>query len=299
VEAVLAIGQNITRSDLGLGFFGAARFIKGHAGLLTLTRVMGTLGHPSQLAQFFDMTLPISLALLFTPMRRSFKIMLAGAVALQYLGLGLTYSRGGIFWTSLAMAIIVLVALSRRLGWLRGVIFSATLGVMFVALLLVVPNPITKGLMRTEYETAYGRLPLMQVAFNIIKDRPFFGVGPNNYVYAALRYDNTPAQLTTQWNTAVHNVYLFIAGEYGAPALLLFLGFLGSVGLMVMPAIKSPDFFLAYLGLGVFWGFTAFLLHCYTDFTQWTSPRLHWFLLGLMVSLGRLARQSEPAPAAA
>jgi hypothetical protein len=37
------------------------------------------------------------------------------------------------------------------------------------------------------------------------------------------------------------------------------------------------------------------MLHCYTDFTQWTSPRLHWFILGLMVSLGRMANSSAPA----
>lgn len=302
LEGIIAILQNLTRSDLGLGFLGAKGFIKGYVGLLTLTRVMGTLGHPASLAEFFDFTFPLTFAMLFYPMSRGLKFLVATAALVQYVGLGMTFTRGGIIWSTTAMGGILLFHFIRRLGLVRGGLATLFLAMAASIILFTVPNPIAKGLLRTEYETARGRLPLMEVAFNIIKDRPFFGVGVNNYVPAAQRYDFTPEQLTTAWNSAVHNLYLFIAGEVGVPGLIFFLGILGSVLWALMPALRSPDPLILCAGLGLLGGFVAFYLHCMTDFTPWTTPRLQWFLLGLAVSVGRLAQSAaatEPSAAAA
>ena len=81
-------------------------------------------------------------------------------------------------------------------------------------LLLVIPNPLQKGLYRTEAETAYGRLPLMKVAYGLISHHPLLGVGLNNYVPMAKQYDFTPEQLA--WRDEVR---AFIR-EHLTPALL-------------------------------------------------------------------------------
>ncbi len=296
IEGIIAIAQNLTGSTLGLEIFGARKFIKGYLGLLTLTRVTGTFGHPSNLAEFFDLTLPLTVSMLFYPMKRSLKILLVAAVVFGFLGLGMTYSRGGIISSILFSGIVLLIHLCKRLGVARGVFTSIALGVVFSVLILIVPNPLQKGLFRTEYETAYGRIPLMEVAYKMIRANPWFGVGLSNYVPVAIDYDFTPQQLTTAWDTAVHNVYLFIAGEIGIPGLVFFLAILVSVFLAFLPAVRSPDPMIFCGGLGIYAGIAAHLFHWFTDLSQWTTAFLFWFMMGLAVSTGRLAKNAAVLP---
>ncbi|MHB8068430.1 MAG: O-antigen ligase family protein [Desulfobaccales bacterium] len=297
-QAVIAIGQNLTGSSLGLGFFGARQFITGYLGLLTLTRVTGTLGHPSSLAEYFDLVIPVSFAMLFYPMSRGRKFLLALGVFIEFIGLGMSYSRGGIFWTIAAVGFITLVQFCRRQGALRGTFTTFAMGFLFVFLLLVVPNPLQKGLYRTEAETAYGRLPLMKVAYGLISHHPLLGVGLNNYVPMAKKYDFTPEQLTTSWNSAVHNVYLFIAGEIGLPGLLFFICLVAVVLRHLYPALRSADPFINLVALGVMSGLAALLIHWMTDLGGWASTRWFWFMLGLAVAVGRLAGEApENIPA--
>jgi O-antigen ligase len=299
IQAVIAVGQNLTGSSLGLEFAGARQFIAGYLGLLTLTRVTGTLGHPSALSEYFDLILPLSFAMLFLPMSRRLRVWLSLAIFIEFMGLGMSYSRGGIFWTVMATAAITLIQLCRRLGLVRGGFTTFAIGIFFITLLLVIPNPLQKGLFRTEAETAYGRIPLMKVAFNLISHHPLLGVGLNNYVPAAQRYDFTPEQLTTSWNTAVHNTYLFLTGEIGLPGLVFFICLVVTVLRYLWPALRSADPFISLAGLGIMSGLGAILLHWMTDLGGWAQTRWLWFMLGLAVAVGRLARKVPENIAAA
>jgi O-antigen ligase len=296
IEAVFAIAQNLTGSTLGLEVFGARQYIKGYVGLETLSRVTGTFGHPSNLAEFFDMTLPLTVSMVFFPMKRSLRLLLIAGVVVGFIGLGLTYSRGGIVATILASGLVLLIHLCKRLGLARGIFTSVALAVVFILLILIVPNPLQKGLFRTEYETALGRIPLMEVAFKMIRSNPFFGVGLNNYVPVAIEYDFTPQQLTTGWDTAVHNGYLFIAGEIGIPGLVFFLALLASVVIAFLPAMRSPDPLIFCGGLGIIAGLAAYLFHWFTDLAPWTTAYVLWFLMGMAVTTGRLAESVSTTP---
>jgi putative inorganic carbon (HCO3(-)) transporter len=294
IESIIAIAQNLTGSTLGLEIFGARQYIKGFMGLLTLTRVTGTFGHPSNLAEFYDLTLPLTVSMLFYPMKRSYKLLLLAVVVIGFVGLGMTYSRGGIISSVLFSGIIILINLCKHLGISRGIFASAALGVVFSLLVLTIPNPIQKGLFRTEYETAYGRIPLMDVAFKMIRANPFFGIGLNNYVPVAVDYDFTPQQLTSSWDTAVHNVYLFIAGEIGIPGLVFFIAVVVSVLMAAFPAARSPDPLIFCGGLGLVGGIAAHLFHWFTDLAPWTTAYLFWLFMGLAVTAGRLAKGLSP-----
>ena len=294
IEAIIAIAQNLTGSTLGLEIFGARQYIKGFMGLLTLTRVTGTFGHPSNLAEFFDLSLPLTISMLFYPMKRSYRLLLMAAVVIGFVGLGMTYSRGGIISSVLFSGIILTIQFCKRLGLARGIFTSAALGVILSLLVLTIPNPIQKGLFRTEYETAYGRIPLMDVAFKMIRANPVFGIGLNNYVPVAVDYDFTPQQLTTSWDTAVHNVYLFIAGEIGIPGLIFFLAVIVCVFRAFLPALRSPDPLILCGGLGFVGGIAAFLFHWFTDLAPWTTAWIFWLYMGLTVTTGRLAKDLGP-----
>lgn len=289
LQALIAIGQNLTGTFLGLGFLGARKPITGYLGLLTLSRVTGTLGHPALLAEFFDITIPISFSLLFYPMSRPLKLLLGLAVIFEFIGTGMSYSRGSISWTLVACSSILLFHLCRRLGLARGVFTTLSVCVMSGLLLLVVPNPLAKGLLRTEPGTAYGRLPLMEVAYNMISHHPLLGVGLSNYVQVALKYDFTPEQLTASWNSAVHNVYLFLAGEIGLIGLFFFLSLLATVLWRLWPTLRSADPLIACAGLGVLAALLVISLHWLTDLSTWASNRFFWFTLGLAISVRRIA----------
>lgn len=289
-QAIMAIIQRLTGSTLGLNFFGTVTTLYGYAGLETLSRVGGLVGHPNSLAQYFDLLLPLSFSFLFYPLSPRLRFFLLAAVGLELLALGVTYSRGGITATLLALFALFVYHRTRAIGLVRAIVSALFAAVLFIMVFLVVPNPIQKGLFRTEYETAYGRLPLIEVAFNLIRHHPLLGAGLNNYVHLARQYDYTPEQLTSVWNSPVHNLFLFIAGELGLPGLLCFLIFLISVLTAVYPAMRSSDPFLLCTGAGIFFGILAFCGHAQVDYSIWTQNRQLWFLLGLAVVVERFTQ---------
>lgn len=298
MQAILALAQCLTGSTLGLDFFRATRTLYGFSGLETLTRVGGLVGHPNQLALFFDLLLPLSVSLLFLPMRAGLKFLLLAAVFLEVLALGVTYSRGGIVSSLLAIVFILLFHWSKRIGLVRAIFAVLFAAVLSMVVLVTVPNPLQKGLLRTE-QTAYGRVPLIKVALNVIRHHPAFGVGLNNFVYAGRQYDQTPEQLISSWNSPVHNLFLFIAGEIGLVGLIFFLIFVISALTALLPALRSPDPFFLCAGVGLLAGLVAFFAHAQVDYTIWTQNRLLWFLLGLAISMGRMAKAPLQTPPAA
>jgi O-antigen ligase len=289
-QAIMAIIQRLTGSTLGLNLFGTATTLYGYAGLETLSRVGGLVGHPNSLALFFDLLLPLSFSFLFYPLSPRLRFLLLAAVGLELLALGVTYSRGGITASLLALFALFVYHRTRAIGLMRALVSGLFAAVLFITVLLVVPNPIQRGLFRTEYETAYGRLPLIKVAFNLIRHRPLLGAGLNSYVQTARQYDYTPEQLTSRWNSPVHNLFLFIAGELGLLGLACFLAFLLSILTALFPALRSPEPLLLCAGAGIFFGILAFCGHAQVDYSIWTQNRQLWFLLGLAVTVGRFTR---------
>ncbi|MCX5893828.1 MAG: hypothetical protein NTW80_12845 [Deltaproteobacteria bacterium] len=118
-QAMMAMIQKVTGSTLGLDFFGAATTLYGFAGLETLSRVGGLVGHPNSLALFFDLLLPLSFSFLFYPLSPRLRLFLLAAVALELLALGVTYSRGGITASILALFALFVFHRTRAIGLVR------------------------------------------------------------------------------------------------------------------------------------------------------------------------------------
>lgn len=291
-QGVIAIGQHLTRSSLGLEFFGAYSLTL--AGLAALTRVGGTVGHPNALALYFDLVLPLGVALLFAPLRARTRLLLGVAVGLGLVGLALTLSRGGIVATAAGSLLVLFLWLRQGVGFLRAVLASTLAVAVLLVLVLGTPTPLERRFLREEYPAAFARIPLIHVASNVIADRPLFGVGLNNYAEVARRYDTTPQRIASWWNAPVHNQFLYIAAETGLVGLLFFLLFLSGVLRALWPAIRAPDPFIAWTALGVAVGIGTFLAHLQIEFDSLTRNGLFWFLSGLAVGLGRFARASAP-----
>ncbi len=296
IQGIIAIGQHLSGSTLGLEFFGASERFNTTPGLAALTRVGGTLGHPNTLALFFDFLLPLGFSLLFCPMRKRLKLLLILVVGCGMIGLVVTLSRGGILSVGLALTIILFVRWRERTGLLRASLAVAAAGLLPLLVLFGPSNSLQERFFEHDYGSAYGRIPHMQVAFNIIRHKPFFGVGLNNYTEVARQYDHTPEQIVPLWNSPVHNLFLFVAGEIGLVGLGAFLLFLLAIVRTLLPAIRSSDPSMASIGLGLLLGLLAFLSHSQVDYCNWSLFGTLWFLLGLAVSVGRLASLPSVTP---
>ncbi len=291
LQGVIAVGQHLTGSTLGLDFFGAGTSVelRGWQGLAALTRVGGTIGAPNALALFLDPLLPLGFALLFCPLRRHTKCLLGAAVGMGMLGMTLTLSRGGMVGTGAGCLLILGVWLQRRIGFLRLLCVASILVALLLVLTFGTTNLIQERFLRDDYQAAYGRVPLMKVALNMIRHQPFFGVGLNNYSEVAPRYDNTPERINSQWNIPVHNLFLYIAAEVGLVGLICYVFFLTTVLRALWPALRARDPFVAWAGLGVAVGIVVVFTHLQVELVSLVRESNLWFVSGLAVSLGRLA----------
>jgi len=291
IQGLIAVGQYLTGSSLGLEFFGAAK-LELPQGLPFLTRAGGTFGAPNALARFFDLFLPLGFSLLFCPLRWRTRILLGTAVGFGILGLVFTLSRGGLVVTGSGCLLIFFRWLHRRIGFLQAFCTLALAIPLLLVLVFGTSKHLQTRFFREGYEASYGRIPLTQVALNMIRDRFIFGVGLNNYNEVAPRYDNTPQRITSWWNIPVHNLFLYIAAQTGLVGLASYLLFLLAILRSLWPALKASDPFVAWAGLGVAIGMMVFLAHGQIEFDSVTRHSVFWFVSGLAVSLGRLATPS-------
>ncbi|MDH3599482.1 MAG: O-antigen ligase family protein, partial [Candidatus Tectomicrobia bacterium] len=182
-------------------------------------RVAGTIGSPNGAAGYLSLLLAPALSLLMTPLGRGYKWLAGLALSLGGLALMFTFSRGG--WVSFALSITLLCALAWRRGWLS---LSMPLVVLIFAALLALPFQGAIISRLSDVEAAQSRIPLMQLAFRIIKDNPVLGVGANNSAIVMEQY--ATAELSGEWLYGVHNKYLLVWTETGIGGLIAFTAFL-------------------------------------------------------------------------
>ena len=66
--------------------------------------------------------------------------------------------------------------------------------------------PIAARLSQDDQGSALSRVPLMKLAFNMIQEHPFIGIGANNFSIVLPKY--LTSELRGEWLHIVHNQYL-------------------------------------------------------------------------------------------
>jgi hypothetical protein len=218
LEAVIAIGQAIFQSPLGLpgemivppGQPGAAViYFSGHAWL----RVSGLTFHPNVLGGFFAIGLITSLPLIkHWPVRAAWWLLAAG--------LFFTFSRSA--WLAALVTIPPVVwwlarqkpEMRRPLAITLGIAtsFAAITGILLAGPLLTRLQPFAS---LSESTSIAGRGELIAIAMQIIGQSPLHGVGAGNFPLAMLPYP------TMDPPHYVHNVPLLLASEIGLAGGLL------------------------------------------------------------------------------
>ena len=227
IDDLKALVLRLNVSLLLQGAIGCAQFAMGHNFLLFSTgpgegetiivgdqessgfiRVFGTVGKPNSYGDHVATLLLLSLAtgrlgLCSTWLRRM-------ALCLGSLGLLFSFSRGA--WLGAVVAMISYTIILHR--W-REVSFRKV--VMSAGAVLLFLGPFV-GLMLTrftadDHNAAMSRLPLIGVAWNMIRAHPFLGVGANTS-RTVVKYFLPPDYPFT-YVDQVHNIYLTFFAECG------------------------------------------------------------------------------------
>jgi O-antigen ligase len=308
------------RSDRGLdlfvGFLFVVAFFESFYGLLqVLVPDLGVLWHQetssiysgiargtfinrNHYAAFLGMIWPVLLSyLLYLKSHSGQRSIISGQrvflvfiIALVFLGIIFSQSRGGFIGTLIASAVLVgcgggtrrkSLSISFACCWLIVLSYGATIGF----------DGIVEHFEKISDE-APGRLDLWKDSLHIIKDHPLTGVGLGNN---ALVYDIYQSHLPeNMYASHAHNDYLELAVELGTPAALaislLVWGYWLRTAWMLRVNLKAQDASekRTMIRLGALAGSASFLSHSWVEF-NWQIPANQVYMIALLVLMGAIA----------
>ena len=261
LENMIALAQKMAGSNLGLELLGASRRKVSHQsiGVDTVYRIGGTLGNGNSLAWYLDFILPIPLAVFLWNRKHwlgwlSLACLLSGSLVLLF-----TFSRGG--WLSFFLAGVIVVFFQLRKMSVQRKLIAGVFTLLFlglaVTLLFGIDNPVKRRFTADDNRAAYVRIPLMQVAVNMIKHNLILGVGLNNYTIVDQNFDNTHEKVTSHFPYPVHNTFLQLGAEVGVLGLMAFLFFLFNAYRENLKFILAGDALENHIGIGILAGTTG------------------------------------------
>ncbi len=288
-QSLIGIGQYFNNGPLGLEFLGETSSLTEVKG--DISRIGGTIGHPNKLALFLGSLLQLNLACFFVRIpdksKQYFRWIYILTFAPMLITLIVSYSRSG--WASFIAGGIIncIWCMSRRTG---KKIVSVIVVLGFFASLaagafVFIPS-VRNRLLQDDKGAAEVRTPLAQVAKNVIRDKPWLGIGLNNYGSCYPKYDDTSYWVGTNFPHIVHNEWLLIAAESGIPAFLCFLYILYWILINLWRISKTSTHpLIPYMAIGFFCGIITWGVHSLKEFEYVILTVRFWFNLGIMLSM--------------
>ncbi len=255
----------------------------------------GTIGSPNVAGSFLSLVLAPIAMVFATRLGRPAKLLAALSFGLGAVALVLTASRGG--WLSFAVAMCVMAVLAVRRG-----LFAPSRLVLVICALAVVAlafsGLIAARLTGNDHGAAASRVPLMAIAWDMIRAHPLSGVGMNNFSSAMKGY--VTAQFSGTWLAIVHNQYLLVWAESGLAALVAFLAFLATAIGRAWRATAAGDRLVAPLAVGLTAALVGMLPNMFVErFVNRPQSELLWLFAGLATALALGVPGDERASAAA
>lgn len=266
IQAGLGAVQYTTGKGLGLAVVGEEQLVAGKLASATVFRATGTIGHPNILAYFFEITMPLMLALALVSRRKLDRWLFLIATGAGLAGMVLTLSRGAWMGVPITVSVILYMVMGRRLLTLRVAIMAIILlAIMATAAVFVAPV-IADRLLGDDAGSASHRIPLDLSALTVIAQFPLLGVGLNNFAISFYTYDTIGnSRVFFDTDHVVHNLFLLVFGDVGALGLLAFLWYFASAFLVATRLSRHADPWSRAAALGVVTGLFAHLLHGMVD----------------------------------
>ena len=250
------------------------------------SRVEGSIGSPNAYGAYLALMTPVMLAMAIggaTKYDRRLGLagLLGGVTAMVSSG-----SRGA--WVASVVGLGFAVAVGLRRGWLgRRMIARVLLAAAIPSVLL--QSVLVDRLSQLNNSATQSRFPLMQLAWEMILERPVFGFGANNFAVALP--DFLDSDLGQAWLSTVHNKYLLVTSETGVIGLVLFVWMLVWTVRLALVASRHREIVVASTAVGLAAGMATNMVHMMADiFHDRVSTTSLWLFMGLIVALHGMAR---------
>ncbi len=259
-----------------------------------VNRPGGTVGHCNHLARYIGLLLPLTLVLALVSYRRSWRwfmsiVTLAGVIAMIF-----TLTRSS--WIGLLGSVMVMVPVLFvwRLVNFRTITAMFAVSILFLLVIFAFKDVIWGRITSDDLGSAKTRLTTAKVAFNIIKDHPFIGVGINNYGSVLEQYWDAEDTFTRR--AAVHNTYLLYMAEIGLLGFAVYLWLLVAFFARIKTAIKSRIKYFSAVAIGILGSFIGFLIMAFPDksYKENITLLLVFFALAAIIEgMNRISSQNE------
>ena len=227
----------------------------------------GLFPHQNSMGMYMNLIAPVFFAYYFNRNKGWKRFLFAGFFLMASAACMRTYSRGAMVCLPFGCLITVLLSLRYQFHMRKIQILLPIFLVCFFGALLLLPN-IIKRFENAPKESLMTRQYLAASAWNMMCDKPFAGVGLNNwgikinppYPYCEYRYENK--RIAKDFKEGiVETSYLLVGAECGFPALAAFLAWLGYYYVAACKLVKElRRTNLFYIPAGIVGGLTAVYL---------------------------------------
>jgi len=277
LQGILAGAQHLTGKSLGLEVFGASTQIAQDIGY-EFIRPTGTSGHPNILGYFLELSIPVTLAMVFAPQGALLRLWYLFATLCGLAGLVLTLSRAAWLTVPVSFSVVLAVLAFRMLFQLRTIVLLLIASVVVVAAGFYTFPIIYNRFVSDDYQSSSMRMPMNRAAWDVIKQYPVLGVGMNNFSEVYRSYDRTTEsrvyteqvyqgkyRLYVPFRHVVHNMYLMIWGEVGTVGLIAFLSmFIATLLVAIKVYARGPPWLAASV-VGISAGILGHMVHAMLD----------------------------------
>ncbi len=218
------VTHTFTRSYGGFGQSSLEQIV----GTVDDYRIGGPIGDPNFFAQIMIVLVPISLERALHEKRIILRVLALWSLAVSFLCVILTYSRGGL------LALVVCLAVWFVINPPRGIQLPLLIIAGLLVLVYVIPPGYydrvlalgqifqSQGTLRTSDPSLQGRASENLAAWDMFSTHPLLGVGWNSYAYLFPFYSKDTGLANTATQREAHNLYLEVAAETGVVGLVAF-----------------------------------------------------------------------------
>ncbi len=227
----------------------------------------GLFPHQNSMGMYMNLVAPIFFAYYFNRNKGWKRFLFAGFFLVASAACLRTYSRGSMVCLPFGCMITTLISLRYQFHMRKIQILLPIVLAFFFGALLLLPNIINR-FENAPKESLETRQYLADSAWRMMKDKPFTGVGLNNwgikinppYPYCQYRYENK--RIAKDFKEGiVETSYLLVGAECGFLALGAFLAWLGYYYVVACKLVKSlRRSNLFYIPAGIVGGLTAIYL---------------------------------------
>ena len=267
---ILFVSKETSVEDLNTAYTASLRLIRG------------LLGRSGNFGRVLASTIPVSFYLFFEQKQARLKLLLIAAIALQFFVLFISYNRASWYAVLISLSIIQLFyAQFRKLYILIVLVAGLALWATWDQI-----NESTVVQERVDHRTENfnGRTPRWQAAYNMWKEKPIRGWGPDAFKERSgqFRIDGSSSNFR---DGAIENDYLSLMVETGLLGLIPYLLFLlvplfNSIYLFFLA--RSPDWtgFVKADTITIYWcAIISFLITSYTQIQSQAVVRMLPFVL--------------------